>query len=319
MNTSKRIKIDIKNATKATAALCGSTLIAIAGCLACTGFVHEIAYADSGQAEVVYNNVQNISTDGYNIFSLKAQTDFNVTPMFDPAPPSHLYNNDVYGSWDESFLNYNCYAYALGKTDWCTIGDFSKQPVTKNFWGKLNYTIEQLKDYTVQDLKSLSYNCVTVEKNWFCEPNEGQTLICVRKSEVDFHFMKYVNGDWLHKPGNTWILKYKGVPSAKKPWYPECTYMANGVQYFERNEKYPYTDDIYFISYSSSHNYSRYRFLNKNQHEAICKNCESPAQTETHTFKRQGTSKVCIRCGFILNDNGLGEIIMKEEDEEECN
>lgn len=45
-----------------------------------------------------------------------------------------LQDSTVYGSWSESFLNYNCYAYSVGRTDdFYWPGKFSNVPNKYDF------------------------------------------------------------------------------------------------------------------------------------------------------------------------------------------
>lgn len=293
----------------------------------------QTAHADTNceKGSFVHSPEQNAGTYNSDIFSLQTSMNFGIMPLFNPYPSysydkvDSLLGSTVYGGWNDSFKVYNCYAYALGRgDDRFNIGDFSNHSLNSERYKGVYYlknSIEELRDYTIQDLKVLGYECVYTAKNTYYEPFDAQTLICVRKSEIDFHFMKYINGDWLHKPGNSWILKYKGNPSAGADWYFEAAYPEkNGEPYFLRCNDYPYTGDIYFIMYANSHNYSTYTYCNNNEHEVKCKYCENVLQTAPHLFKPyKPDAKQCKHCGFILYDNGFGSIIAREEDNYETN
>ncbi len=316
----------MKNAIKKTVAFCGGALILIASCLGVMGLTQQTAYAaemNNQKYEEIdyYKNANNfehtifsgLSFNGFNgIKEISAYSSFQV---------NSLLGSSIYGEWDTSFKKYNCYAFALGRTSkFDIIGEFSNNKITANSFGELNYSIQELSQRTVKDLQCLGYECVTAQKNWFYAPYAGQTLICVRKSNFDFHFMKYVNGDWLHKPGSTWILKYNGVPNAETDWFAEGAYLSGGVTYFQRYDStYSYTGDIYFIKYANSHNYSTYTYFNAEQHEVKCNNCGSITRKEQHIFVPVlGTKlKRCKKCYCEINEDGFGPIIKNEEEDKQ--
>lgn len=251
--------------------------------------------------------------------------DASMFSAFSAYSSNSLMHNTIYGSWSDAFKEYNCYGYALGRKDWCNIGQFSNNELditygyncTGYFVDSLNNSIQELADYTVQDLHNLGYPCIYKTKNRFFEPLETQTLICVRKSKTDFHFMKYADGSWLHKPGETWILKYDSVPNVDEDWIVEAATMKNGQIIYQSNAGYPYTGDIYFIKYASSHNYNSYHYYNSDKHEVTCNNCSNVLRTELHTFvpyKGAKPGKVCTGCGFILYKDGLGQIILRDDE-----
>lgn len=270
---------------------------------------------------VTYNNNENNII--YSGFAIPTSSVLDYNTYANYSVNSLLYNT-TYGTWSDTFKAYNCYAFVLGKNTWSEIGDFSNNKLNftlgYNCNGpyiiSLNNSINELANYVKQDLKHLGYECVNVMKNWFHEPYSIQRLFCVRKSKNDFHFMKYDNGEWLHKPGNTWVLKYNSIPNENDDWIVEYAYQENGIKKYERPAVHPYTGDIYFIAYSNSHNYDSYQYYNKNEHSVICNNCSSTLRIESHTFKfYKPKAKICSGCGYILYDNGLGQIIMKEDDE----
>ncbi len=295
----------MKIVLKKTAALCGSVLIALASGLSCLCFLRHRAYAE---------NLFNHSREALSFFSkssaIKTFGGSNgVNPLLIMYVDS-LLGSTVYGDWDENFSKYNCYAYALGKTDkFYEIG---------SFYGKIasayDRPIEKLAERTELDLESLGYECINIEKNHYVEPLSSQKLICLRKSKTDFHFMKYVNGEWLHKPGGTWILRYNGVPTAETIWHFEHAKLVDGVQRFTRDDMEPYTGDIYFFKFANSHNYSTCKYYNKDQHEIKCSNCNVLLQVESHIFEPYNReAKICKKCGYVFYFSGTGISPMEEE------
>ncbi|MCR5736685.1 MAG: hypothetical protein K6G64_03445 [Eubacterium sp.] len=132
---------------------------------------------------------------------------------------------------------YNCYAYALNKTQWSVIGQFSGHIVKK-------MNITNLLGGVMNDLIKLGYCVKTVKVNY--KPKIGETMIALRSGKRDYHFMKKVGKKWKHKPGGTAILTLKGKPEDYNPWYSEFyTRQGWGI-----NKAYKYDSKIYYIVYS---------------------------------------------------------------------
>ena len=130
---------------------------------------------------------------------------------------------DSNGDWDFSYIGYNCYSYAIGKTERAyDPGDFAK---TGSFYFEIN--IYDLTLVVMDDLEFLGYD-VEVHENIPVVLGQYESLICIRRttsedsSETDYHFMKYdsISDAWYHKPGGTAILKHNSVPSCE-PWKKE--------------------------------------------------------------------------------------------------
>ena len=159
----------MKNAIKKTVAFCGGALIVIASCLEFMGLSQRTAHAETDclKESLVHNTEQNIGTYNSDIFSLKTSMDFGVMPLFNPYPSysfdkvDSLLGSTVYSSWSDSFINYNCYAYVLDRSDArFNIGVFSNHSLSVERNKGIYYlknSIEELRDYTIQDLKALAY------------------------------------------------------------------------------------------------------------------------------------------------------------------
>ena len=115
-----------------------------------------------------------------------------------------LVNSTVYGSWSDSYLNYNCYQYALGYTGSAqNPGYYSGQTLN------ISSSISTMADLVIDDLDVLGYYAYktttkpTSLASW-------EKVICVRKCSVDYHFMKGSGvNTWYHKPGKTNLLQWK--------------------------------------------------------------------------------------------------------------
>lgn len=152
----------MKNAIKKTGAFCGGALIVIASCLEFMGLSQRTAHAETDclKESLVHNTEQNIGTYNSDIFSLQTSMDFGIMPLFNPYPSysydevDSLLGSTVYGGWNDSFTDYNCYAYALGRSDdRFNIGKFSNHSLnTERYKGVyyLKNSIEELRDYTIQ-------------------------------------------------------------------------------------------------------------------------------------------------------------------------
>lgn len=208
------------------------------------------------------------------------------------------------GVWDDNYLNYNCYSYALGKTDMArNPGNLTEQDCVDSS-GRLK-SINLIQQLVYDDLVHEGNNCIRSSKNSFSSPGAGVNLICVRNGhyigssvETDYHFMKYDNGNWYHKPGGTAILKYKYSPNYQVPWHQE--YVLFGVS---NHADFVYEGDIYFFYFQENHTNITYTFVNKGTHKACCRDCNH-IQYEEHNMVVKGTRKVCSGCGYAINNNG---------------
>lgn len=166
------------------------------------------------------------------------------------AVVSELPNNTMYGEWQDDYGLYNCYAYALNdilqdKTCIINPGQISNERFN------LNLSIEQMADLVKKDLITLGVNdiYITTERPTILSVDEK--LICMRKGERDYHFMKYhPEGDfWTHKPGGSAILKYNHQPSNDNIWWLE-TINEYGEARVSDNVDNAYTSEIYYIIYN---------------------------------------------------------------------
>jgi hypothetical protein len=136
---------------------------------------------------------------------------------------------DSGGYWNSSLFGYyNCYAYAIERTENPHTYPTLRQYQPGDFAGTGSFTpsisVYNLALIVKDDLEFLGYS-VSVTSSVPVTLDPYDKLICIRRannSPYDYHFMKYntADGYWYHKPGFTAILKINtilpikfGVPS----------------------------------------------------------------------------------------------------------
>lgn len=155
---------------------------------------------------------------------------------------------------NSGYMNYNCYAYSIGRNEnppqYATLRQYQPGDFSHSTFG-MNLTISQMAEVVKEDLKALGYNYVSITTT---QPNVqiGENLICIRKGSDDYHFMQYNAGYWYHKPGFTSILKYNYQPTNDRIWIGEYVDMNGnaGLSFIT------YDSDIYFIKYGSEFTWS---------------------------------------------------------------
>lgn len=77
------------------------------------------------------------------------------------------------------------------------------------------------------------------------------SVMCICKcSEIgkeDYHYMRLMGSDWLHKPGNTHVLEFNTLPYSRD-WYNEVSYMGKAYD----GDRY-YTGAIYYFAFDTEH------------------------------------------------------------------
>jgi hypothetical protein len=152
--------------------------------------------------------------------------------------------------------SFKCYGYVIGLYSVLDPG-FSENRVLD----LPNETAYSLATYVRTDLKSsyLNQNCVKLTT--VCPDYSslaGRSAICVRKGSdifgyyYDYHLMKLTSTGWLHKPGNSAIIKHLLPHSTATNWLAEYTY--DGVNWDKINY-FSYSGQIYYILYQPNHTY----------------------------------------------------------------
>lgn len=155
------------------------------------------------------------------------------------------------GDYKTKWYNYNCYAYAIGRTESpANYGEYHNQyqPGVFSDNGSFSYSMDicELAQLVCDDLYSLGMININVYNNMPNILNEDYKMICVRRGPTDYHFMKYdiQTDSWYHKPGKTAVLKYKYSPENNYTWSDE--HSLYGVEYAPENY---YASEIQYITY----------------------------------------------------------------------
>lgn len=216
------------------------------------------------------NNIQALIDDDQGVVRGTMQESSSTSSV--TSTPNILENNlvkdehgnwvDNGGYWDPDYENYNCYSFAIGETtdrgrypgqhsdiDLYTYSDY--------LYYFSNYSIEDMANFVKNDLMALGgYGDVYVSST---EPTvqSCQTLICIRKGDGDYHFMKFdpISGYWEHKPGGTTPLRYLHHPE-DIIWVTE--YSSYGASY--NNDDLMamngfndiYDSPVYYITYGEA-------------------------------------------------------------------
>ena len=153
-----------------------------------------------------------------------------------------LKDSTAIGPWSNSYSDYNCYAYSLGKT-------FGLQPgTTSRTKFSMTFSISQMADVVIADLNSMGFRGYKTTKKPKSLPDKWFRVICIRKDNdnADYHFMKCGANlnTWLNKPGRTQPLNWKYSSPGARVWTNEFVYKGTA------NPGYTtYESDIYYIIY----------------------------------------------------------------------
>ena len=178
-----------------------------------------------------------------------------------PNALSYTLQHSTLHAWDPSTMpNYNCYAFAIGRTDYAyQPGDFSGDDnCYYNHLGK----IDDLAKVIDADLNgSLGYACVRIQVNRPDSFGIWENVIAIRKDETldyvrpdnnerwnDYHVAKLTSVGWFHKPGDSAVLKFNQAPSNNVDWtnegYKYGIYCAPTITY---------ESNVRFILYKANH------------------------------------------------------------------
>lgn len=154
-----------------------------------------------------------------------------------------LKDSTAIGSWSSSYLNYNCYAYAIGRTSSLQPGQLSET----NY--KISMSISNTADVILKDLDAAGYWGYKTSTKPTSLPDNLFRVICIRKDtdNVDYHFMKMYGSSldsWAHKPGRTQPLKWNYSSPGSRTWTNEA--ISNGTVL---SPTITYESNIYYILY----------------------------------------------------------------------
>lgn len=247
-------------------------------------------------------NIRKVVNHYYGYSVTKSATESNNILSITRAT---LADSIVYGSWDDNFENYNCYAYAIDTTtvkanpglfkylmDGGTLIDYE--------FDIADYECEDLAELVCADLDVLGKE--RIYYSWNCPNTDSmctnETIICVRKGPYDFHFMRYDQdlSAWMHKPSTTHILQYKYEPTESRDWSNERS--IRGVVY---DANLWYTSEIFYISFNG-HNWYSYTNHNTGTHSRLCNICgDSESEKCDLEYVSSGSSghyQKCSLCGY---------------------
>lgn len=231
-----------------------------------------------------------------------------------------LQDNTVDGEWQEEYLNYNCYAYAIFRSNQVNPG-FTSQAFDHTA------SITEIAELVKGDLEHLGWKVLySGETKPVASSALCKQIICVRKDTdgsfnaagqriYDYHFMRQQpNGDWYHKPGNTNPLKYNHSPDNGLIWVSE----GKRENYYFRDPSLTYESNIVYITFCM-HDYE-YRYCHTSNgvhyHINTCTVCGNTKGSRLQCIYAPG-SNTCRICGqnknFIVTSLGR-EIYQKFKD-----
>lgn len=169
--------------------------------------------------------------------------------------------------WNSYVTNFNCYAYALGKSDkFYDPGEFSG-----NTYNTISDDPVYAANLVKEDLYDLGYECVSIKAT--CPTSNGiwDSIIAVKVDTDfdcgyynDYHFARLVGSDWRHKPAGTAILQFNSASTVDaNEWCNER--IINNTAY---EPTIWYESDTIYICYSQDHTttYTGNNYHSGNQH-----------------------------------------------------
>lgn len=200
-----------------------------------------VSLFNAEQSNSLLKNVGIVLNDMGVVYSKNVSfSNFSIAPLASYT----LKDNTIIGSWSNSYYNYNCYAYAIGRSSGLQPGQLSGTSFS------LTMSISEMANVVLEDLSSLGYWGYTSTSKPSSLPDEYFKVIAMRKdtSNVDYHFMKPYGSlnTWAHKPGGTQPLKWKYSSPGYKIWNNEA--VINGVTYAPT---VTYESTIVYIIYKS--------------------------------------------------------------------
>lgn len=180
--------------------------------------------------------------------------------------------------WDSSCYGYNCYGYATMTYVYEDPGFYSNQQYD------VSLGIYQVALLVRDDLEALGYDCVKITAQ---RPSSStmfsiQKAVCVRNGTWAYHFMKFDNDIWYHKPATSAILRYNYLPAVSLIWTDEKV-----TKYGAEPGWIEYTGTIYYIIYCGEHNFID-TFTGSHNHSGTkhyyqyAKTCQYCEQTYTY-------------------------------------
>lgn len=181
---------------------------------------------------------------------------------------SRLQYSEIYGQYHENYRNYNCYQFAIERFEEVSTyhfdSSFTKEDryhpgfysTGASAFNKSTVNTATLALIVQSDLLALGMTDVLIS-NSIPILNINEKLICMRVDNGDYHFMKYIKEEdiWVHKPMDTFPLKYNGDIAAGDSWSNEGIMVSkNAPDYYHYTyieETAKYEGEIKFIKYTT--------------------------------------------------------------------
>lgn len=197
-------------------------------------------------------------------------------------------------TWVEAFNSFNCYVFSIGIPEpvYVNPGYFSKNSFS------MALSVDNMAEVAVADLQALGHQRVhkinPIDIGNLCT---NESIICLRRGVYDYHFMRYTNDGWYHKPGKSAILKYKYTPTVVRIWTNERVVGDTAIE-----GEIIYNSDIVYISYDG-HDWE-YTSNGSGMQTAYCRLCSNSATTDcNYRYTYLGNnlhSAECVDCGYAI-------------------
>lgn len=255
-----------------------------------------------------------------------------VTRLSEPMSLVDNYFMDADGNWtdtsctfyyDEDWVNYNCYAYAIPRYDlvpeyyppeyvpfgnptkWYIPGQFAQ-----NYYYASPATAQDIAERVCEDFEALGFSNISSTRLPAVLPalGENEELIAVRVGFDDSHFMHYCKEDgfWYHKADYSGILKYKYPLTESRVWYRESVGSRGAYTNFE----FYYSGDIWLVRYTPITLTpaigvvdSEYVFCNNYGDRVIALDVDSPSNLEVSFTNINGFTAVLYSSDWVAIDS----------------
>lgn len=168
---------------------------------------------------------------------------------------NHVSSGDFF---DQRWSEYNCYAFAIRRAEIDGVyrdnahatqyrpGDITFGIIPD---GQAPNNLNKILENVESDLEILGCSNIQIYDSLPTSFSSLDELICVRMENADgggYHFMRYdrVTDAWYHKPNNTAVLKFNGIPSEDVAWDGEYC-LSDGVH----KDGTTYSGYMKFITY----------------------------------------------------------------------
>lgn len=206
------------------------------------------------------------------------------------SPDNIILDSVVYGDWENEYIDYNGYGYAIGVEAWILPGISSwlmqGEPV-ETYHCNGYASMSTIANWVYSDLEYYGNVVNSVSATMpTAQTGEHTQIIAIRKDLDERYMLNSLgrweynhaihvmrldeDGNWYHKPDATNPLRYKYIPTNDRAWIYEG-YDGSSDIYF-RYEDIAYESEVYFIQYTTPHEWS-YVYYGPGQHIVRCTIC----------------------------------------------